>query len=211
MPPDMAAIRVFLVDPHEVSRRGLGAVLAADPQLRVVGEADSAVQAQRRVLAARPDVAVVADARLCRHLRAVLPGLRCLVLGQDGSADEAHAARRAGADGYVGKHVRGEQLATAMRRVAAGQSLFDAATIAPARPGSDREDRLARLTHRERQVLELLGEALSNREIAERLRLEVKSVKNYVTTLLRKLDLTNRTQAAVLVTELRTGDGATGP
>jgi two-component system, NarL family, response regulator DevR len=207
--PDMSAIRVFLVDAHEVSRRGVAAVLAADPQIRVVGEAESADQARRRALAVRPDVAVVAGA----HLRALLPGLRCLVLGQDGSPDAVAAAVRAGASGYLAKDVRGAELVAAVRRVAAGQTLFDAVTIALSGPVSNghREDRLALLTDRERQVLQLLGEGPSNREIAERLRLEVKSVKNYVTAQLAKLDLANRTQAAVLATQLRNGDGATCP
>jgi two-component system response regulator DevR len=213
MQPDMPAIRVFLVDAHEITRRGVATVLAADPQIRAVGEAESEGQAQRRALAVRPDVAVVADARLCAHLRAALPGLPCLVLGQDDSPGEVHAAVRAGASGYLVKDVRGGQLVAAVRRVAAGQSLFDAATIALSGPISNghHEDRLALLTDRERQVLQLLGEGLSNREIAERLRLGVKSVKNYVTALLAKLHLANRTQAAVLATRLRNGDGAAGP
>jgi DNA-binding NarL/FixJ family response regulator len=213
----MSAIRVFLVDAHEVSRRGVAAVLAAHPQIRVVGEAESADQARRRALAVRPDVAVVAgahlSAHLSAHLRALLPGLRCLVLGQDGSPDAVAAAVRAGASGYLAKDVRGAELVAAVRRVAAGQTLFDAVTIALSGPVSNghREDRLALLTDRERQVLQLLGEGPSNREIAERLRLEVKSVKNYVTAQLAKLDLANRTQAAVLATQLRNGDGATCP
>ena len=213
MQPDMPAIRVFLVDAHEITRRGVATVLAADPQIRAVGEAESEGQAQRRALAVRPDVAVVAGARLCAHLRAALPGLRCLVLGQDDSPDEVHAAVRAGASGYLVKDVHGEQLVAAVRRVAAGQTLFDAATIALSGPISNghHEDRLALLTDRERQVLQLLGEGLSNREVADRLGLGVKTVKNYVSLLLAKLQLTNRTQAAVLATEGRIGDGSTCP
>jgi two-component system, NarL family, response regulator DevR len=213
MQPDMLAIRVFLVDAHEITRRGVATVLAADPQIRAVGEAESEDQARRRVLAVRPDVAVVADAQLCAHLRAALPGLRCLVLGQDGCPSEVHAAVRAGAAGYFVKDVRGGQLVDGVRRVAAGQTLFDAATVALSEPvpNGHREDRLAPLTDRERQVLRLLGEGLSNREIAERLGLGVKSVKNYVTALLAKLHLANRTQAAVLATRLRIGGGTAGP
>ena len=209
----MLAIRVFLVDAHEVTRRGVATVLAADPQIRVVGEAESVDQARRRALAVRPDVAVVAGAQLCADLRAVLPGLRCLVLGQDDSPEEVPAAIRAGASGYLVKDVPGAELVVAVRRVAAGQTLFVAATIALSEPSSNghREDRLALLTDRERQVLQLLGEGLSNREIAERLRLEVKTVKNYVSALLAKLHLANRTQAAVLATELRNGDGPPVP
>ena len=214
MQPDMLAIRVFLVDAHEITRRGVATVLSADPTIRAVGEAESEDQARRRALAVRPDVAVVAGAQLCAHLRAALPGLRCLVLGQDGSPDEVQAAVRAGASGYLVKDVRGEQLGAAVHRVAAGQTLFDAATIALSRPFSNghHQNRLMLLlTERERQLLQLLGEGLSNREIAERLRLEVKTVKNYVSTLLAKLQLANRTQAAVLATRVRNGDGATFP
>jgi two-component system, NarL family, response regulator DevR len=131
------------------------------------------------------------------------------VLGQDGSPDAVAAAVRAGASGYLAKDVRGAELVAAVRRVAAGPTLFDAVTIALSGPVSNghREDRLALLTDRERQVLQLLGEGPSNREIAERLRLEVKTVKNYVSRLLAKLDLANRTQAAVLATQMRAGDG----
>ncbi|MGK5171960.1 LuxR C-terminal-related transcriptional regulator [Geodermatophilus sp. CPCC 205761] len=207
----MPAIRVFLVDAHEVSRRGVAAVLAADPRIRVVGEAESVDQARRRALAVRPDVAVVAGAQLCADLGLVLPGLRCLVLGQDVSPEAVSAAIRAGASGYLVKDVLGAELVAAVRRVAAGHTLFVAATSPLPEPSSNghHRDRLTLLTDREGQLLQLLGEGISNREIAERLRLEVKTVKNYVTALLAKLQLANRTQAAVLATELRIGDGDT--
>ena len=207
-PPDQSPVRVFLVDAQEVTRRGVAAALAADPQIRVVGEAESVEQAQRRVQAARPDVVVVSGAQLCADLRALLPGLRCLVLGQDRDGDEVQAAVRTGAAGYLVKDVRSAELVAVVRRVAAGQTLFDAATIALSGAGGHREDQLALLTHRELRLLQLLGEGLSNREIAERLRLEVKTVKNYVSSLLAKLDLANRTQAAVLATRMRAGDQA---
>ena len=203
-------IRLFLVDEHEVTRRGVAAALAADPQVRVVGEAESVEQAQRRVLAVQPDVAVVPSAQLCADLRSVLPGLRCLVLGEDATPDSVHAAIRTGAAGYLVKDVVSAELVAAVRRVAAGQTLFEPATIALSGSDGHREDRLAPLTHRELQLLQLLGEGLSNREIAERLRLDVKTVKNYVSRLLAKLDLANRTQAAVLATQMRAGDGAAG-
>ena len=212
MQSDMPVIRVFLVDAHEVTRRGVAAVLTDDPRIRVVGEAESVGQAQRRAPAARPDVAVVAGAQLCADLRLVLPGVRCLVLGQDVSPEAVSAAIRAGASGYLVKDVLGAELVAAVRRVAAGHTLFVAATIALPEPSSNsHQDRLTLLSDRERQLLELLGEGLSNREIAERLRLEVKTVKNYVSTLLAKLHLANRTQAAILATHLRTGDGTTFP
>jgi two-component system, NarL family, response regulator DevR len=210
---DMPAIRVFLVDAHEVTRRGVAAVLAGDPRIRVVGEAESVDQARRRALAVRPDVAIVAGAQLCADLRSVLPGVRCLVLGQDVSPEAVSAAIRAGASGYLVKDVLGAELVAAVHRVAAGHTLFVAATIALPEPSSNghHRDRLAQLTDRERQLLQLLGEGLSNREIAEGLSLEVKTVKNYVSFLLAKLHLANRTQAAILATLLRNGDGASCP
>ena len=211
MQPDMPAIGVFLVDAHEVARRGVATALAADPGIRVVGEAESVDQARRRALAVRPDVAVVAGPQLCADLHLVLPGVRCLVLGLDVSPEAVSAAVRAGASGYIVKDVRSVELVAAVRRVAAGHTLFVAATVALAELSSNGHhwDRLTPLTDRERQLLQLLGEGLSNREIAERLRLEVKTVKNYVSILLAKLQLANRTHAAVLATELRTGDGDT--
>jgi two-component system response regulator DevR len=211
--PDMPAIRVFLVEGHEVTRRGVATVLAVDPHIRVVGEAESVDQARRRVLAVRPDVAVVAGAQLCADLRSVLPGVRCLVLEQDVSPEAVSAAIRAGASGYLVKDVRGAELVAAVRRVAAGHTLFAAATIALSEPSANghHQNRLTMLTDRERQLLKLLGEGLSNREIADRLGLGIKTVKNYVSLLLAKLQLTNRTQAAVLATEGRIGDGSTCP
>jgi DNA-binding NarL/FixJ family response regulator len=213
MQPDMPAIDVFLVDAHEVTRRGVASVLAADPHIRVVGEAESTDQARRRALAVRPDVAVVDGAQRCADLRSVLTGMHCLVLGQDVSPEAVSAAIRAGASGYLVKDAHSAELVAAVRRVATGHTLFVAATIAQSEPTPDgrHQNRLALLTARERQLLQLLGEGLSNREIAERLRLGVKTVKNYVSTLLAKLDLANRTQAAVLATELRNGDRATCP
>jgi DNA-binding NarL/FixJ family response regulator len=179
----------------------------------VVGEAESVDQARRRALAVRPAVAVVAGAQLCPDLRLVLPAVRCLVLGQDVSPEAVAAAMRAGASGYLVKDVRSTEIVAAVRRVAAGHTLFVATTPSTSEPTSDRHHRdpLTLLTDRERQLLQLLGEGLSNREIAERLRLEVKTVKNYVTTVLAKLHMTNRTQAAVLATQLRNCDGATCP
>ena len=210
---DLPTIRVFLVDPHEVTRRGLVTVLAADPHIRVVGEAESVDQARRRVLAVRPDVAVVAAAQLCADLRSALPGMRCLVLEQDVNPQAVSAAIRAGASGYLVKDVRGAELVAAVRRVAAGHTLFPTATIALSGPSPNghHQKRLTMLTDRERQLLQLLGEGLSNRDIAERLGLAVRTVKNYVSHLLAKLQLTNRTQAAVLATQLRSGDGAPCP
>jgi two-component system, NarL family, response regulator DevR len=144
----MPVIRVFLLDAHEVTRRGVAAVLEADPQIRVVGEAGAVAEARRRCVAVRPDVAVVAGAQLCADLGAVLPGLRCLVLGQDVSPDTVQAAVRAGAAGFVVKDLHAAELVAAVRSVAAGQILFDAATLAGAGRGPEghRGDRLMRLT-----------------------------------------------------------------
>ena len=128
--PDMLAIRVFLVDAHEVTRRGVTTVLAADPHIRVVGEAESMDQARRRALAVRPDVAVVDGAPLCADLRSVLPGMRCLVLGQDVGPEAVSAAIQGGASGYLVKDAHSAELVAAVRRVASGHILFAAATIA---------------------------------------------------------------------------------
>jgi two-component system, NarL family, response regulator DevR len=187
VPLGKPAIRVFLVDAQEVTRRGVATVLAADPQIRVVGEAESVEQARRRLLAVRPDVTVVPGAQLCADLRSMLPGLQCLVLGQDGSRESVQAAIRAGASGYLVKDVRSAELVAVVHRVVDGQTLLDAATIAlsgPHNSNGSQWHRLTVLTGREPQLLQLLGEGLSNREITERLRLEVRTVKYYVSTLL---------------------------
>jgi two-component system, NarL family, response regulator DevR len=209
--PGMPAIRVFLADEHEVVRRGVAAVLEADPRISVVGEAASGDEARRRALAVQPDVAVVGDAPLCEHLRAALPRLRCLVLDQEDSTQSLRAAVRAGAAGHLAKHVHGADLVHAVQRVAAGETLFVEATAAAAthRPYRHNQDRFAPLTDRERQVLQLLGEGLSNRQVGARLALTEKTVKNYVSVLLAKLYLTNRTQAAILATLVYGRDGAT--
>jgi two-component system response regulator DevR len=156
----MLAIRVFLVDAHEVTRRGVTTVLAADPHIRVVGEAESMDQARRRALAVRPDVAVVDGAPLCADLRSVLPGMRCLVLGQDVSPEAVSAAIQAGASGYLVKDAHSAELVAAVRRVAAGHILFAAATIALSEPSFNghHQNRLALQTARERQLLQLLAD-----------------------------------------------------
>jgi two-component system, NarL family, response regulator DevR len=203
-PYDARTIRVFIVDAHEVTRRGVTSVLEADPGIRVVGEASSSDEALRRSFAVRPDVAVVETPELCERLRAAVP-LPCLVLTQDVVPMSAGSAVRAGAAGLLGKDVSSADLVTAVRRVAAGKVLFAPATVAAAgRDGDARsDDRLTALTPRERQLLRLLGHGLTNRGIATRLGLTEKTVKNYVTRLLAKLGLENRTQAAVLATRLR--------
>jgi len=206
-------VRVFLVDDHEIVRRGVAEVLEEDPGITVAGEAGSVAEAMARVPAVRPDVVVV-DMRLpdgngaevCRQLRARVPGVRTLVLTSYADPDAVAAAVRAGASGYVLKQVRGPALVSAVRTVAAGGTLFDP-EVGPrssaARRPVDGDNRLAQLTDQERTVLRLIGEGLTNRQIGGRMGLAEKTVKNYTSHLLAKLGLERRTQAAILATELR--------
>jgi len=209
---DLLVVRVLLVDEQEVVRRGVAKVLGGDTALRVVGEAGSVSQALRRAPAVGPDVAVVATqfpdgsgAHLCKRLQALVPGLRCLVLSDAVTDETMHAAMRAGAAGYLGKHVLGPALLAAVRRVASGETVFDrdAAARQLVNAPTARRDRVASLTNRELGVLRLIGEGLSNREIGERMRMARGTVKNTVTPLLAKLKLENRTQAAIVATQLR--------
>jgi DNA-binding NarL/FixJ family response regulator len=207
-------VRVFLVDDHEVVRRGLRDLLVAEPDLVVVGEAGTAADGIAGIFATRPDVAVL-DGRLpdgsgvdvCRAVRAGLPDTRALVLTSYDNDEALFDAIAAGASGYLLKEVSGTDLVDAVRRVAAGQSLLDPAltakVLARMRGGDEITDQLARLTEAEMRILTLVGEGLSNRQIAERLGLAEKTVKNHVSRLLGKLGLERRTQAAVLVTKLR--------
>jgi two-component system, NarL family, response regulator DevR len=207
-----AAVRVFLVDDHEVVRRGVAEVLEDDPGITVDGEASSMAEALVRVPAVRPDIVVVDmrlpdgdGAELCRGLRERVPGLRCLVLTSYSEQDALDAAVRAGASGFLLKKVRGPALVSAVRTVAAGGTLFDdvgAGARRPRRPGAG-SDRLAMLTDQERTVLRLIGQGLTNRQIGARMGLAEKTVKNYTSHLLAKLGLERRTQAAILATELR--------
>jgi two-component system response regulator DevR len=207
------AVRAFLVDDHEVVRRGVAEVLEDDPGITVAGEAGSCAEALTRVPAVRPDV-VVLDMRLpdgdgaglCRDLIERLPGLRCLVLTSFSDQEALDAAVRAGASGFLLKQVRGPALVSAVRTVAAGGSLFDDLGPAAPRsrgPGPVGGDRLDTLTDQERSVLRLIGEGLTNRQIGERMGLAEKTVKNYTSHLLAKLGLERRTQAAILATQLR--------
>jgi DNA-binding NarL/FixJ family response regulator len=211
-------VRVFLLDDHEVVRRGVGDLLEAEPDLTVVGEAATAAEALARVPAVRPDVAVL-DVRLpdgdgvtvCRELRSMLPDLRCLMLTSFADDDALFEAIMAGASGYVLKQIRGTDLIGAVRTVASGQSLLDPRTTAQVlermRAAAEDKGPVAGLSEQERTVLALIGEGLTNREIGERMFLAEKTVKNYVSHLLAKLGMQRRTQAAILATELRrTGD-----
>jgi two-component system response regulator DevR len=207
-------IRIFLLDDHEVVRRGIAELLGTVPGFEIVGEAGSVEQALPRVLAARPDVAVL-DARLpdgsgidvCRDIRSALPSTYCLILTSYDDQDAVLSAVLAGASGYVLKEVRTSGLVDAIRQVAMGRSLIDPSLIAQVmdrvREGSPTDIRLAALTQREREVLDLIAEGLTNRQIGERLFLAEKTVKNYVSSLLAKLGMERRTQAAVFGAEVR--------
>tara|TARA_R110000868_G_scaffold280573_2_gene540910 strand:+ start:51121 stop:51750 length:630 start_codon:yes stop_codon:yes gene_type:complete len=199
-------IRVFLVDDHELVRRGIADIVDAERDLEVVGECGTAGQALGRVGATRPDV-VVLDVRLpdgsgvdvCRAIRSEYPEIACLMLTAFDDDEASEAAVLAGASGYVLKDIRGKNLIDGIRRVAGGGSLITRSVsqrvvsrLAPAEAQGGPE-----LTLRERQVLDLIGAGLTNRQIGERLELAEKTVKNYVSGLLAKLGLERRTQAAV--------------
>ncbi len=209
-------IRVFLLDDHEVVRRGLAGLLQSDGDIEVVGESGSAQEAVRRIPALRPDVAIL-DARLpdgngidvCREVRAIDSTIKGLILTSYEDDEALFAAIMAGAAGYVLKQIRGTDLVDAVRRVAAGQSLLDPAVTARVleriRTGVERPREFESLTEQERRILEYVAEGLTNREIAAKMFLAEKTVKNYVSSLLAKLGLERRTQAAVLATRLLGG------
>jgi two-component system response regulator DevR len=200
-------IRVFLLDDHEIVRRGLAELIDAEPDLEVVGEAATAHQAVGRIAATGPQVAIL-DVHLpdgngidvCRELRSSQPTVQCLILTAFDDDQAASAAVLAGASGYVVKDIRGNRLVESIRQVARGENIMPAAVsskvverihAAVADPGR------ADLTARERQVLGLIADGLTNRQIGERLELAEKTVKNYVSGLLAKLGMERRTQAAV--------------
>ena|SRR5438552_15214769 len=206
-------IRVFLLDDHEVVRRGLRELLETEDDLEVVGEARTAAEAVARIPALRPDVAVL-DGRLpdgsgvdvCREILSQLPETKALILTSFDDEDALFAAIMAGASGYVLKDIKGDDLVHAIRRVAAGQSLLDPAVTAQVlerlRHGRPEDRRLANLSDQERKVLALIGEGLTNRQIAEQMFLSEKTIKNYVSSLLAKLGMERRTQAAVFAVRL---------
>ncbi|GAA2607582.1 response regulator [Paractinoplanes durhamensis] len=206
-------IRVFVLDDHEVVRRGLIDLLESDGDIQVVGESGSAQEASRRIPAFRPDVMIL-DARLpdgngidvCRDVRAIDSSIKGLILTSYEDDEALFAAIMAGASGYVLKQIRGTDLVDAVRRVAEGQSLLDPAitqrVLERIRNGVEAPRELAGLTEQERRILEFIAEGLTNREIASRMFLAEKTVKNYVSHLLAKLGLERRTQAAVLATRL---------
>lgn len=210
--------RVFLVDDHEIVRRGIAELVDAERDLEVVGEAGTVKQALGRIDATLPDVAVL-DVRLpdgngidlCRDIRSKHPEIACLILTAYDDDEAVRAAVMAGAAGYVVKDIRAQALLEGIRKVAAGGRLLPATAgrrvvddivASPASPEID-----AQLSLRERQVLEFIADGLTNRQIGERLELAEKTVKNYVSGLLAKLGLESRTQAAVYRVTGRRADG----
>ena len=206
--------RVFLVDDHEIVRRGVAELLEREHDLEVVGEAGTVAQALARIDATSPDVAVL-DMRLpdgdgidlCRELRSRHPELACLILTAYDDDAAAMSAVLAGAAGYVLKNVRGTTIVEDVRAVAKGRSLIDRTVSAKVAEQAKRDDhddpRFSALNLRERQVLALIADGLTNRQIGEQLGLAEKTVKNYVSGLLSKLGFERRTQAAIYQLERR--------
>jgi len=215
-PPSIAPvaepIRVYLLDDHEIVRRGLKELLEAEGDIVVVGESGLAQEATRRIPALRPDVAIL-DGRLpdgsgidvCRDVRSQDPSIKALILTSYDDDDALFAAIMAGAAGYILKQVRGNDFIDTVRRVAAGQSTLDpsvtARVLERVRSGPPRDEELEALTGQEQKILELIGEGMTNRQIAEAMFLAEKTVKNYVSSMLAKLGLTSRTQAAIFATK----------
>jgi DNA-binding NarL/FixJ family response regulator len=215
-----AAVRqigVFLLDDHEVVRRGVRDLLESEPDITVVGEAGTASSAIARIPALRPDVAVL-DVRLpdgdgvsvCREIRSRMPEVACLMLTSFGDDEALFDAIMAGAAGYVLKQIRGTDLVGAVRTVASGQSMLDpkaaSQVMSRLRGQAAKNDPLAGLSPQERRILELIGEGLTNRQIGERMFLAEKTVKNYVSGLFAKLGMERRTQAAAYAVRVLSGD-----
>ncbi len=206
-PERSGPISVFLLDDHEIVRRGVRELLEAEPDITVAGEAGTATSALAQILALQPDVAVL-DVRLpdgdgvtvCREIRSRLPATGCLMLTSFGDDEALFDAIMAGAAGYVLKQIRGTDLVGAVRAIAAGKSMLDpevaSRVLSRVRDQAARSDPLSGLTEQERRILELIGQGLTNRQIGERMFLAEKTVKNYVSTLFAKLGMERRTQAA---------------
>jgi two-component system response regulator DevR len=207
-------VRVFVVDDQEIVRRGVIDLCSAEPDMDIVGEAGTAAQARARIAATQPDV-VLLDMRLpdgngidvCRDVRSDNPNIRCIILTAYDDDEAINAAVLAGASGYVLKEVRGNRLIENVRTVAAGGSLLGRSltqrVVERIRTEHQADSRFEALSTRENEVLELIAEGLTNRQIGETLALAEKTVKNYVSSLLSKLGLQRRTQAAVLRLETR--------
>ncbi len=208
-----AKVRVFLLDDHEVVRQGVRSLLEASGQIEVVGEASSASETLARVRASQPDVAVL-DVRIpdgngvevCREIRSEFPHIHCLMLTSYSDDDALFEAIMAGASGYVLKQIRGSELVSAVMRVSLGESLLDPAVtgkvLARLRSPEPEDDRLVHLSPQERRLLELIGEGMTNRQIGAEMFLAEKTVKNYVSTLLGKMGMHRRTEAAVYAARL---------
>jgi len=209
MPAEAEQIRVFLMDDHELVRRGIADLLALERDMTVVGEAATKEEALHRIPASRPNVAVL-DVRLpdgsgvevCREIRSFMPEVRCLMLTSYSDDEALFDAIMAGASGYVLKDIRGNDLVEAIRQVSAGKSLLDPVAtqrvLDRLRKGQEPDGRLDGLSDQERRILHLIGEGMTNRQIGETMHLAEKTVKNYVSSLLAKLGMERRTQAAAL-------------
>jgi len=214
-------IRVFLLDDHEIVRRGVRELLEVEDDITVVGEASTAAEALARIPLSTPDVAIV-DMRLpdgngvevCREVRSGNPEVQCVVLTSFADDEALFDSIMAGAAGYLLKQIKGNDLVDAIRRVASGQSLLDPSVtervLERLRNGPVEDERLARLTAQERNILDLIAEGLTNRQIGERLFLAEKTVKNYVSNLLGKLGMERRTEAAVFAARLERPDRSDG-
>jgi DNA-binding NarL/FixJ family response regulator len=210
-------IGVFLLDDHEIVRRGVRELLETEPDIKVIGEAGTAASALARIPALRPDVAVL-DVRLpdgdgvtvCRDIRSQMPEVACLMLTSFGDDEALFDAIMAGAAGYLLKQIRGNDLVGAVRTLAAGESMLDPAAasrvMARMRDQARRADPLAELTAQERRILELIGEGMTNRQIGEQMYLAEKTVKNYVSALFAKLGMERRTQAAAYAARMFRGE-----
>jgi two-component system, NarL family, response regulator DevR len=206
-------VRVFLLDDHEVVRRGVRDLLEAQDDFEVVGEAGTAQEGLARIMPTSPDVAII-DMRLpdgngvevCREVRSRDPAIQCLILTSFADDEALFDAIMGGAAGYLLKQIKGTDLVDAVRRVASGQSLLDPSVTARVlerlRRGPEEDERLARLTDQERRILDLIAEGLTNRQIAQRIFLAEKTVKNYVSNMLAKLGMERRTEAAVFAARL---------
>jgi DNA-binding NarL/FixJ family response regulator len=213
-------IRVFLLDDHEIVRRGLRELVEGEADLEVVGEAGTAEEALHRIPAARPDVAVL-DVRLpdgsgievCREIRSRSPEIACVMLTSFADDEAVYAAILAGAAGYLLKQIRGTDLIDGIRRVGRGESLLDPAVttrVLERLRHRDEDDELTALTPQERNILDLIAEGLTNRQIGERMYLAEKTVKNYVSNVLAKLGMSRRAEAAAFAARLaerRSGHG----
>lgn len=213
-----ARVKIFLLDDHELLRRGIRDALDLEADLEVVGEASTARDALPRIAATSPDVAVLDvslpdgnGVEICREIRSRYPSVACLMLSAAANDEAVFGAIVAGAAGFVLKGSSAAQVIEAVRRVAAGQSLLDASltgrVLERVRAGPQEDKRLSRLTRQERRILSLLAEGLTNRQIAERIHLAEKTVRNYVSAILKKLGMERRTQAALFSARLEDGPG----